>query len=72
MKTAANPALLHPLLLISSIQRQETLVNPIWQGEVIVTKLYLNEDSLIPHLKVNRQKSSPETLTGVLTNFNSY
>lgn len=63
MKIAASLALLHPILLISSIQRQEILVNPNWQGEIIVTKLYLNEDSFIPHLKVHHLKSSPETVT---------
>lgn len=71
IKIAASPAFLHHILLISSIQGQEILVNPIWQVEIIVTKLYLNEDSFIPHLNVNHLKSSPETVTEVLTNFNS-
>lgn len=46
-------------------------MNPIWQVEIIVTKLYLNEDSFTRLLKVNHLKSSPETVTEILTNFNS-
>lgn len=56
IKAAASTALLNHILLISSIQRQEGLVNPIWQVEIIITKLYLNVNEFYTSLKGKSSK----------------